>query len=135
MHKLSGKPLDTNQAKPGSKWIFVMSTSKRLYIGEVSSKFQIEYFMRYQLALVSDFTVPQKKKGKFHHSSFLAGGATLAAGRLMAEDGVLKVLSGRFCFSKEKTRQSLVYAEGCSILLCELLRLDRVFYSLSEYHN
>ena len=34
----------------------------------------------------------QKKKGLFHHSSFLAGGATLAAGRLMAEDGVLKVL-------------------------------------------
>lgn len=34
----------------------------------------------------------QKKKGLFHHSSFLAGGATLAAGRLVAEDGVLKVL-------------------------------------------
>lgn len=33
----------------------------------------------------------QKKKGIFHHSSFLAGGATLAAGRLAVEDGVLKV--------------------------------------------
>lgn len=34
----------------------------------------------------------QKKKGAFHHSSFLAGGTTLAAGRLEVEDGVLKVI-------------------------------------------
>ncbi|KAL0338605.1 UNVERIFIED_CONTAM: IQ domain-containing protein IQM3 [Sesamum angustifolium] len=68
LHKVTGYPLDTNKGSPGSKWIFVMSTSKRLYAGE-------------------------KKKGLFHHSSFLAGGATLAAGRLMAEDGVLKCIS------------------------------------------
>ncbi|KAK4396492.1 IQ domain-containing protein IQM3, partial [Sesamum angolense] len=68
LHKVTGYPLDTNKGSPGSKWIFVMSTSKRLYTGE-------------------------KKKGLFHHSSFLAGGATLAAGRLMAEDGVLKCIS------------------------------------------
>ncbi|KZV27939.1 hypothetical protein F511_36669 [Dorcoceras hygrometricum] len=65
---LSGKPLDTNGGSPGSKWIFVMATTKRLYAGE-------------------------KKKGLFHHSSFLAGGATLAAGRIVAEDGVLKSIS------------------------------------------
>lgn len=48
LHKLSGKPLDTNQGSGGSKWIFVMSTFKRLYIGEVSSKSQIiEYIMMY----------------------------------------------------------------------------------------
>ncbi|KAL0333460.1 UNVERIFIED_CONTAM: IQ domain-containing protein IQM3 [Sesamum angustifolium] len=68
LHKLTGRPLDTTKGSPGSKWIFVMSTSKKLYTGE-------------------------KKKGLFHHSSFLAGGATLAAGRLMAEDGVLKCIS------------------------------------------
>ncbi|KAG6427510.1 hypothetical protein SASPL_111756 [Salvia splendens] len=68
LHKLSGKPLDTSQGSKGSKWIFVMSTFKRLYIGE-------------------------KRKGLFHHSSFLAGGATLAAGRLTAEHGVLKCIS------------------------------------------
>ncbi|XP_057777835.1 IQ domain-containing protein IQM3-like [Salvia miltiorrhiza] len=68
LHKLTGKPLDTSQGSGGSKWIFVMSTFKRLYIGE-------------------------KRKGLFHHSSFLAGGATLAAGRLTAEDGVLKGIS------------------------------------------
>ncbi|XP_051113901.1 IQ domain-containing protein IQM3-like [Andrographis paniculata] len=65
LNKQTGKPLDTIK---GSKWIFVMSTSKRLYAGE-------------------------KKKGLFHHSSFLAGGATVAAGRLEAENGVLKSIS------------------------------------------
>ncbi|CAI9768358.1 unnamed protein product [Fraxinus pennsylvanica] len=67
LHKQTGIPLDTNNGSLGLKWIFVMSTSKGLYIGE-------------------------KKKGYFHHSSFLAGGTTLAAGRLIVEDGVLKVL-------------------------------------------
>ena len=48
------------------KWIFVLSTSKTLYVGK-------------------------KKKGAFQHSSFLAGGATSAAGRVVVEHGVLKV--------------------------------------------
>ncbi|KAG6604362.1 IQ domain-containing protein IQM3, partial [Cucurbita argyrosperma subsp. sororia] len=69
IHKQSGKFLDTNkESSPGAKWIFVMCTAKKLYAGE-------------------------KKKGMFHHSSFLAGGATLAAGRLETEDGVLKTIS------------------------------------------
>lgn len=38
----------------------------------------------------------QKRKGTFQHSSFLAGGATSAAGRLEAEKGVLKV-NKRLC--------------------------------------
>ncbi|GAY52692.1 hypothetical protein CUMW_143840 [Citrus unshiu] len=58
----------TNHGSEGSKWIFVMSASKKLYAGE-------------------------KRKGSFHHSSFLAGGATLAAGRLMAEGGKLMSVS------------------------------------------
>lgn len=49
-----------------SKWIFVLSTSRILYVG-------------------------QKKKGHFQHSSFLAGGATIASGRLVAQNGVLHV--------------------------------------------
>lgn len=52
--------------REGSKWIFVLSTSRTLYIGE-------------------------KKKGLFQHSSFLAGGATIASGRLVAVNGVLDV--------------------------------------------
>ncbi|KAJ8537638.1 hypothetical protein K7X08_014178 [Anisodus acutangulus] len=68
VHKLTGNLLDTTKGPPGPKWIFVMSTTKRLYAGE-------------------------KKKGMFHHSSFLAGGAALAAGRLVVEDGTVKSIS------------------------------------------
>ncbi|KAL9236061.1 hypothetical protein vseg_010769 [Gypsophila vaccaria] len=67
-HKLTGEMLSARKTSEGTKWIFVMSTCKKLYIGE-------------------------KQKGKFHHSSFLAGGATLAAGRLLVEDGTLKSIS------------------------------------------
>ncbi|XP_017977990.1 PREDICTED: IQ domain-containing protein IQM1 [Theobroma cacao] len=48
----------------GTKWIFVLSTSRILYVG-------------------------QKEKGLFQHSSFLAGGATIASGRLVILDGTL----------------------------------------------
>ncbi|KAF2320064.1 hypothetical protein GH714_022851 [Hevea brasiliensis] len=68
IHKQTGNLLDTSNGSKGTKWIFVMSTSKRLYAGE-------------------------KKKGIFHHSSFLAGAAALAAGRLTVENGILKSIS------------------------------------------
>ncbi|PSS04973.1 IQ domain-containing protein [Actinidia chinensis var. chinensis] len=68
VHKQTGDLLDTSRDVNDSKWIFVMSTSKRLYAGK-------------------------KRRGLFHHSSFLAGGATLAAGQLMAECGKLKSIS------------------------------------------
>lgn len=64
LYKESGELLDTS-ADPHAKWIFVLSTSKTLYVGK-------------------------KKKGTFQHSSFLAGGATSAAGRLVVENGILK---------------------------------------------
>ncbi|KZV52848.1 hypothetical protein F511_37235 [Dorcoceras hygrometricum] len=59
--------LDTTREPVGAKWIFVLSTSRILYVGK-------------------------KKKGSFQHSSFLAGGATLAAGRIVAEKGILKAI-------------------------------------------
>ncbi|KAL2323119.1 hypothetical protein Fmac_027498 [Flemingia macrophylla] len=68
IHQQSGAFLHTSEDSKNAKWIFVMSTSKKLYAGK-------------------------KKKGLFHHSSFLAGGATLAAGRLEAEHGILKSIS------------------------------------------
>ncbi|KAF8052992.1 hypothetical protein N665_1477s0001 [Sinapis alba] len=68
VHKLTGKFLHTMHGSEGTKWIFVMSTFKKLYAG-------------------------LKKKGRFHHSSFLAGGATLAAGRVVVDNGVLKTIS------------------------------------------
>ncbi|KAI3993939.1 hypothetical protein MKX01_002952, partial [Papaver californicum] len=67
MYKQSGELLNTSEASDDAKWIFVLSTSKNLYVG-------------------------QKKKGTFQHSSFLAGGATSAAGRLVIENGILKAV-------------------------------------------
>ncbi|KAF4346269.1 hypothetical protein G4B88_014954, partial [Cannabis sativa] len=52
IYKKSGKVLDTTEGPQDAKWIFVLSTSKTLYVG-------------------------MKNKGTFQHSSFLAGGATL----------------------------------------------------------
>lgn len=66
MYKHSGKLLETREGPDDVKWIFVLSALKILYIG-------------------------QKRKGRFQHSSFMAGGATISAGRLVVEDGILKV--------------------------------------------
>ncbi|KAI6674126.1 hypothetical protein NL676_002032 [Syzygium grande] len=70
IHKLSGQFLDTNKGTQGVKWIFVVSPSHKLYAGE-------------------------KKKGEFHHSSFLAGGGAVSWGRLTVEQGILKSISAR----------------------------------------
>ncbi|KAJ9558759.1 hypothetical protein OSB04_013373 [Centaurea solstitialis] len=66
-YKQTGKFVDTARQTKGAKWIFVLSATKTLYVGI-------------------------KKKGSFQHSSFLSGGATLAAGRIVAENGVLKAV-------------------------------------------
>lgn len=67
LYKQTGELLHTDGETKDNKWIFVLSTSKVLYVGK-------------------------KKKGTFQHSSFLAGGATIAAGRLVVENGILKVI-------------------------------------------
>ncbi|XP_011652062.1 IQ domain-containing protein IQM6 isoform X1 [Cucumis sativus] len=79
LYRYSGKLLHTTGGPRDAKWIFVLSTSKTLYVG-------------------------LKKKGTFQHSSFLAGGATLAAGRLVVEDGILKAVwphSGHYLPTEE----------------------------------
>jgi len=63
VYKQSGELLETSG---DSKWIFVLSTSATLYVG-------------------------RKRVGCFQHSSFLAGAATIFAGRLVAHAGVLEV--------------------------------------------
>ncbi|KAJ1420325.1 hypothetical protein SESBI_14459 [Sesbania bispinosa] len=73
------KSKDLVHTYEGSKWIFVLSSSRVLYVGE-------------------------KKKGQFQHSSFLAGGATIASGRLVAQNGVLHAIwpySGHYCPTKK----------------------------------
>ncbi|KAK8663187.1 hypothetical protein V6N13_025067 [Hibiscus sabdariffa] len=65
VYKQSGQLLDTTAGPTDAKWIFVLSSFKTFYVG-------------------------MKNRGTFQHSSFLAGGATLSAGRLIVKDGVLK---------------------------------------------
>jgi hypothetical protein len=72
-----------------TKWIFVLSTSRSLYVG-------------------------QKKKGVFQHSSFLAGGATTAAGRLVSEDGVLQAIwpySGHYLPTEDNFKEFISFLE------------------------
>ncbi|XP_008375607.3 IQ domain-containing protein IQM3-like isoform X1 [Malus domestica] len=98
VHGGTGHLLDTNLGMQDSKWIFVMSTSRKLYAGV-------------------------KKKGSFHHSSFLAGGATLAAGRLAVENGRLKSVSaysGHYRPSNENLGNFLAFLEENGVTLDEV---------------
>ncbi|XP_023744984.1 IQ domain-containing protein IQM6 [Lactuca sativa] len=79
MYKHNKIIIDTTGESDDVKWIFVLSTSMVLYIG-------------------------MKQKGKFQHSSFLAGGATISAGRVVIKDGVLKAVwphSGHYLPTEE----------------------------------
>lgn len=73
LYKQNGSLLNTDE---NTKWIFVLSTSRTLYVG-------------------------QKRKGVFQHSSFLSGGATTAAGRLVARDGNLEVYISAIFFGTQ----------------------------------
>ncbi|XP_062216697.1 IQ domain-containing protein IQM4-like isoform X2 [Phragmites australis] len=87
MYKLSRKIIDTSEGPRDSKWIFVLSTTRVLYIGT-------------------------KNKGTFQHSSFLAGGATSAAGRLIVENGILKAVwphSGHYRPTEVNFREFMNY--------------------------
>ncbi|XP_022998620.1 IQ domain-containing protein IQM4-like [Cucurbita maxima] len=64
VYKQSGNFVNTVN---DSKWIFVLSASRNLYVGK-------------------------KVKGHFQHSSFLAGAVTTASGRLVADSGILRAI-------------------------------------------
>ncbi|TKV99280.1 hypothetical protein SEVIR_8G032400v4 [Setaria viridis] len=98
IHKQSGEPLDTSQGPKGTKWIFVMSTAKRLYAGK-------------------------KERGVFQHSSFLAGGTTIAAGRFTAENGIIKSIwaySGHYKPSAENLSNFMNFLEENGVDLKEV---------------
>ncbi|XP_062230268.1 IQ domain-containing protein IQM4-like [Phragmites australis] len=81
-----------------SKWIFVLSTTKALYVG-------------------------QKKKGSFQHSSFLAGGAITSAGRLVVKEGILKAIwpySGHYLPTEENFREFIRYLEENGVDLTDV---------------
>ncbi|WOL20398.1 IQ domain-containing protein IQM1 [Canna indica] len=97
VYKQSELPVSTTE---GSKWIFVLSTSRELYIG-------------------------QKKKGSFQHSSFLAGGATTSAGRLVAEEGVLKAIwpySGHYLPTEENFKEFIIFLQDNNVDLSNVKR-------------
>ncbi|KAB1219830.1 hypothetical protein CJ030_MR3G009472 [Morella rubra] len=86
IYRQTGMLVNTDE---GSKWIFVLSTWRALYVG-------------------------QKKKGVFQHSSFLSGGATTAAGRLVAHDGVLEAIwpySGHYLPTEDNFKEFLIFLE------------------------
>ncbi|URE09024.1 calmodulin-binding protein [Musa troglodytarum] len=100
IYKLSGVLLHTSEVPEDSKWIFVLSTSKNLYVG-------------------------QKKRGTFQHSSFLAGGATSAAGRLVVENGVLKAVwphSGHYQPTEEHFQEFMSFLQENGIDLTDVRR-------------
>jgi hypothetical protein len=95
VYKQGGASVHTNEE---SKWIFVLSTSRSLYIG-------------------------QKRKGKFQHSSFLSGAATTAAGRLVCKEGVLKAIwpySGHYLPTEENFREFISFLEENSVDLANV---------------
>lgn len=103
-YKHSGEILQTSDMEDSeSKWIFVLSTSKVLYVGK-------------------------KKKGTFQHSSFLAGGATVAAGRLVVENGVLKAVwphSGHYQPTEENFMDFLSFLRENDVDITDVKVRDR----------
>ncbi|KAJ1283992.1 hypothetical protein BS78_03G170400 [Paspalum vaginatum] len=97
LYKQSRDLVNTNEE---TKWIFVLSTSRSLYIG-------------------------QKRKGKFQHSSFLSGAATTAAGRLVAKEGVLKAIwpySGHYLPTEENFSEFISFLEDNNVDLANVKR-------------
>uniref|UniRef100_A0A7N0TH92 IQ domain-containing protein IQM2-like n=1 Tax=Kalanchoe fedtschenkoi TaxID=63787 RepID=A0A7N0TH92_KALFE len=97
-YKQKEELLNTSGELEDIKWIFVLSTSKSLYVG-------------------------QKMKGKFQHSSFLAGGATSAAGRLVVENGTLKAVwphSGHYRPTEENFKDFVSFLEENNVDLTDV---------------
>ncbi|KAJ8760130.1 hypothetical protein K2173_010986 [Erythroxylum novogranatense] len=95
IYKQTGEILHTTD---DAKWIFVLSTSKALYVGK-------------------------KKKGRFQHSSFLAGGVATAAGRLIVKNGVLKAVwphSGHYRPTEENFKDFLSFLTENNVDLCDV---------------
>ncbi|XP_022951128.1 IQ domain-containing protein IQM1-like isoform X1 [Cucurbita moschata] len=97
IYKQSRVPINTVE---DSKLIFVLSTTRDLYVG-------------------------LKKKGRFQHSSFLSGGAITAAGRLVAVEGVLKAIwpySGHYLPTENNFKEFINFLEEHSVDLTNVKR-------------
>ncbi|XP_027073108.1 IQ domain-containing protein IQM2 [Coffea eugenioides] len=101
-YKQTGELLDTSD-EPKAKWIFVLGTTRTMYVGK-------------------------KKKGTFQHSSFLAGGAALAAGRIVVENGILKAVwphSGHYRPTPENFQDFISFLRDNNVDLTDV-KLDSV---------
>lgn len=101
-YKQTGELLNTGE-DAHAKWIFVLSTSKTLYVGK-------------------------KTKGSFQHSSFLAGGATSSAGRLVVQNGVLKAVwphSGHYRPTEENFKEFISFLQENNVSLLDV-KMDPV---------
>ncbi|CAK7339109.1 unnamed protein product [Dovyalis caffra] len=95
LYKKTGELIHTTA---DAQSIFVLDTSKTLYVGK-------------------------KKKGTFQHSSFLAGGVTTAAGRLIVESGILKAIwphSGHYWPTEEKFQDFLSFLRENNVDLTDV---------------
>ncbi|URE38098.1 calmodulin-binding protein [Musa troglodytarum] len=98
MYRQSRQLLNTSGGPKDAKWIFVLSTSKNLYVG-------------------------RKKKGTFQHSSFLAGGAISAAGQLVVGDGALKAVwphSGHYRPTEENFKEFMSFLDENNVDLSDV---------------
>ncbi|TKY54470.1 hypothetical protein E2542_SST18878 [Spatholobus suberectus] len=97
VYRKDGRLVDTDEK---SKWIFVLSTTRALYVG-------------------------RKQKGTFQHSSFLSGGATTAAGRLVAHQGALEAIwpySGHYHPTEENFKEFISFLEEHNVDLTNVKR-------------
>ncbi|TYZ61949.1 hypothetical protein PybrP1_000683, partial [[Pythium] brassicae (nom. inval.)] len=83
-----------------SKWIFVVALDGRLYVG-------------------------RKRKGAFHHSSFVAGAPILAAGKLMVQHGQLVAIEPHSGHYKPTSRN---LAALCGVLRAQGVALAHVAF-------
>lgn len=86
----------------GSKLIFVLSTSRSLYVGK-------------------------KIKGLFQHSSFLSGAATTAAGRMVVNEGILKAIwpySGHYLPTEENFTEFISFLQDNNVDLSTVKRVS-----------
>eukprot|EP00123_Amoebidium_parasiticum_P016502 comp23462_c0_seq1/m.39187 comp23462_c0_seq1/g.39187 ORF comp23462_c0_seq1/g.39187 comp23462_c0_seq1/m.39187 type:complete len:280 (-) comp23462_c0_seq1:256-1095(-) len=90
-------------------WIFVMDPQGTLYVAP-------------------------KQRGNFHHSSFLAGGPTLAAGRLTVDDGVITSLEAHSGHYRPERRHFEALLARLSEVGLDLSRVQ-VDWSILEHNK
>ncbi|THU62512.1 hypothetical protein C4D60_Mb01t05920 [Musa balbisiana] len=129
VYRQNAKLVNTTE---GSKWIFVLSTSRALYVGQVHiiSIDQTPSLLRRkldELIIVSSLLLfglhEQKNKGTFQHSSFLAGAATTAAGRMVAKEGTLEAIwpySGHYLPTEDNFREFISFLKDNNVDLTDV---------------